>query len=145
MCQTIIPVSKNNEQAWAALCVALWPDHSIDEVLQARAGGTLPNEFLYYIADEAVAFLSLSLRYDYVEGTDTSPVGYLEGIYVKPGFQRKGIAKALVAFAKQWAKDNGCSELASDCELDNEASRLFHNQIGFAEANRIICFTMDLD
>jgi aminoglycoside 6'-N-acetyltransferase I len=50
----------------------------------------------------------------------------------------------LVEFAKEWSISHGCSELASDCELDNEYSRLFHSQIGFEEANRIICFTMNL-
>jgi len=140
----ITPVSKENEREWAALNVALWPDCDIEEVLQERAAGKRPNEFLYYAGDEAVAFVSLSLRHDYVEGTESSPVGYLEGIYVKPGFRKCNIAKALVAFAKDWSVKNGCSALASDCEWDNEASRLFHNRVGFTEVNRIICFAMDL-
>jgi aminoglycoside 6'-N-acetyltransferase I len=79
-----------------------------------------------------------------VEGTSSSPVGYLEAIYVKPEFRNQGIAKKLVDFAKNWSIERGCSELASDCELDNEISRKFHNKIGFEEANTIVCFTMDL-
>ena len=71
-------------------------------------------------------------------------MGYLEGIYVKPNFRGRGIAAEFVGFAKEWAISQSCSELASDCELDNENSRLFHSKIGFEEANRIICFTMDL-
>lgn len=88
--------------------------------------------------------MSLSLRHDYVEGAESSPVGYLEGIYVRPGHRKKGIAKELVQFAKEWAKNRGCTELASDCEIGNEASRAFHAKMGFAEANRIICFNMRL-
>jgi aminoglycoside 6'-N-acetyltransferase I len=142
----IVPVTKSNEQEWAALCADLWPDESIDDgFIQKRANGELPYEFLYYVEDEAVAFLSLSLRHDYVEGTDSSPVGYLEGIYVKPNFRKNGIARELVEFAKDWAKQQGCTELASDCVLDNETSRLFHNHVGFKEANRIVCFAMDLE
>lgn len=38
-------------------------------------------------------------------------------------------------------RKQGCTEFASDCELDNEASLAFHLKMGFAEANRIICFT----
>ena len=69
----------------------------------------------------------------------------MEGIYVKPGHRKNGIAKELVQYAKDWSKNHGCTELASDCELANEASRMFHTQIGFSEANRIICFTMSLE
>ena len=125
---------------WAALCVALWPHTSLEEHIEE----SLPNEFLYYIEDEAVAFVSLSLRRDYVEGTDSSPVGYLEGIYVKPEFRGRGIATELVSFAKEWSVARGCVEFASDCELTNEDSLKFHTKIGFKEANRIICFTMNL-
>jgi aminoglycoside 6'-N-acetyltransferase I len=113
-------------------------------MLKERKNCELPNEYLYTVDDKAVAFISLSLRHDYVEGTDSSPVGYLEGIYVKPNFRGRGIAAELVGFAKEWAVSQGCSQLASDCELDNEDSRLFHGKIGFEEANRIICFKMAL-
>jgi aminoglycoside 6'-N-acetyltransferase I len=140
----IIPVTIENENEWAELCVALWSDNTSDAMLEERKNGELPNEYLYVTDGEAVAFISLSLRHDYVEGTDSSPVGYLEGIYVKPDFRGHGIAAELVKFAKEWAISHGCSELASDCELDNEDSRLFHGKVGFEEANRIICFTMNL-
>ncbi|MCL2362002.1 MAG: GNAT family N-acetyltransferase [Defluviitaleaceae bacterium] len=141
----IIPVSKKNEFEWANLNAALWPKTTASDALKDRAAGNLPNEYLYYINDEAAAFISLSLRRDYVEGTDESPVGYLEAIYVKPEYRKHGIASKLVSFAKEWAISNGCTELASDCELCNEDSRLFHTKIGFEEANRIICFTMKLE
>ena len=42
------------------------------------------------------------------------------------------------------AIEKGCREFASDCELDNEVSLKFHLKVGFAEANRIICFTKQL-
>ena len=135
----IVPVTIENEKDWAELCVALWSDNTMEAMLEERESGKFPNEYLYFVEIESVAFMSLSLRHDYVEGTDSNPVGYLEGIYVKPDFRERGIASALVDFAKEWAISQGCSELASDCELDNEDSRLFHNNIGFEEANRIIC------
>ncbi|WP_310602579.1 aminoglycoside 6'-N-acetyltransferase [Anaerosporobacter sp.] len=138
----IVQVNEKNETLWAELCVSLWPTHTIEEMLQERRDGLFSHEFIYYIDDEAVGFMSLSIRSDYVEGTDSSPVGYLEGIYVKPNYRKQGIAKALVDYAKKWAKEQECTELASDCELDNETSILFHKQLGFQEQNRIVCFTM---
>ena len=141
----IVPVTTENEKDWAALCVALWPDdNTVEDMLEERNAGELPHEYLYIADDKPVAFISLSLRHDYVEGTDSSPVGYIEGIYVKPECRNKGIAAKLVSFAKEWAISQGCTELASDCELENTASQLFHNNIGFVEAGKIICFTMDL-
>lgn len=139
-----IPVTAENEMAWAALCAALWPCQTAEEFLTERAGGGYGNEFIYLADGEPAAFMSLSLRHDYVEGTGTSPVGYLEGIYVKPEYRRKGIARALLAYARQWAAERGCREFASDCLLENEDSRAFHNRIGFTEANTIVCFTMKI-
>lgn len=79
-----------------------------------------------------------------MEGTSTSPVGYLEGIFVKEGYRNKGYAKELLAECETWAKENGCYEFASDCELNNINSFHFHRATNFIEANRIICFTKTL-
>ena len=76
-----------------------------------------------------------------MEGTATSPVGYLEGIFIKEDKRNLGYAKELLAKCEQWAKEKGCTEFASDCELNNEASLAFHKALNFTEANRIICFT----
>lgn len=140
----IVPVTEENAALWAELNVALWPDQSADEILDLWRADKKETEFLYYKGDEAVAFLSLSLRRDYVEGTDSSPVGYIEGIYVKPNYRGQGVARELIGFAKEWSVHHGCTEMASDCELSNEASRAFHNRAGFLEANTIVCFTMKL-
>ncbi|MDE7164996.1 MAG: GNAT family N-acetyltransferase [Clostridiales bacterium] len=100
--------------------------------------------FLNYSEDIPVGFAQCKLRYDYVEGTKTSPVGYLEGIFVKQEYRKKGYAKELIAECEQWAKEHGCMEFASDCELDNSASISFHIKSGFTEVNRIVCFKKNL-
>ena len=137
-------MSDRNQREWAELCTALWPHHTVESWVQRRDAGKAPHEYLYVDGEEAVAFLSLSLRFDYVEGTDSSPVGYVEGIYVKPNCRGKGIARELIVYAKDWARERGCVELASDCEISNEDSRVFHKGVGFQEANVIVCFTMAL-
>ena len=45
---------------------------------------------------------------------------------------------------EKWAKENGCTEFASDCEPVNEENLRFHPAMGFEEANRIICFKKEL-
>lgn len=94
--------------------------------------------------DEIIAFALCQLRHDYVEGTDSSPVGYLEGIYVVERFRREGVALELLAACEQWSREQGCTEFASDCVLDNDQSIRFHLSAGFAEANRIVCFAKKL-
>ena len=96
--------------------------------------------FIKYVDNKPIGFAQCSLRVDYVEGTNSSPVGYLEGIFVDVNYRNKGYAKELLHACEKWAKDMGCKEFASDCELDNIDSFKFHMAMGFDEANRIICF-----
>lgn len=141
----IVHVTQEMVAEWAQLCCELWPDSSGCEMQAAFANGEHESEYLAKVDGAYVAFISLSVRRDYVEGTTgAGPVGYLEGIYVRPAHRRQGIAKQLVNFAKDWSVRQGCSMLASDCILANEESRRFHNSIGFAEASINVHFTMPL-
>lgn len=80
----------------------------------------------------------VSIRYYYVEGSNTSPVGFIEGIYVKEGYRLKGVAKSLVRQGEKWAKTKGCNQIGSEVELYNVDSYNFHKSIGYTEMNRII-------
>ena len=91
-----------------------------------------------------IGFAHVSLRQDYVEGTNSSPVGYLEGIFIQPKYRNLGYAKSLIKECENWAIDLGCTEFASDCELENEQSIRFHLKSGFKIANKIVCFTKKL-
>lgn len=138
--------SEENLTVLAKLALELWPEHEAGE-LEAEFAEILEKESAIFLAYEdggAVGFAQCQLRRDYVEGTETSPVGYLEGIFVREGHRGQGIAKALLAACEDWARVQGCREFASDCELDNAGSLAFHLRMGFAEANRIICFTKEL-
>ena len=131
----------------AALACRLWPDNTVEE-MRSEMGEILTKPdavfFLAYEEDLPIGFAQCQLRYDYVEGTDSSPVGYLEGIYVAEECRKHGIAKELLSACEAWAKSMGCREFASDCELGNTQSLRVHLHVGFTEANRIICFTKKL-
>lgn len=127
----------------AELACELWPEHSSEEMKKEYTQLLSSDEaavFLYRKDGEPTGFAQCQLRHDYVEGTETSPVGYLEGIWVKETERRLGIARELAAACEQWAKDRGCTEFASDCELTNTESQAFHQAIGFEEANRIVAY-----
>lgn len=128
----------------AELACRLWPYHTADEML-AEYGGSIAMAdaafFLAYAEETPIGFAQCQLRYDYVEGTSGSPVGYLEGIYVAEEYRKQGIAKSLLSACESWAKTKGCTQFASDCELTNTDSLQFHLNVGFEEVNRVICFT----
>lgn len=131
----------------ASLAIQMWESHTIEELTQEFCDGMNKGSGIVFLAmsDEcAVGFAQCSLRHDYVEGTDTTPVGYLEGIFVVEEYRKKGLAKDMLEACQEWAKGQGCREFASDCELVNEDSLNFHLKTGFEEANRIICFTKKL-
>ena len=75
----------NDLEILAKLAVMMWQNHSVSELInefsEIMANGK-SQFFLKYENDIPIGFAQCQLRYDYVEGTSTSPVGYLEGIFV---------------------------------------------------------------
>jgi len=131
----------------AKLALQMWEDNTLEGLTADLAEIIASPEsaiFLLYDGEKAIGFAQCQLRHDYVEGTDSSPVGYLEGIFVEEAYRNKGYAKELLKQCEAWAKDMGCTEFASDCELENTGSLAFHLKMGFEEANRVICFTKKL-
>lgn len=100
--------------------------------------------FIKYVEDQPIGFAQCQIRYDYVEGTETSSVGYLEGIFILEEFRHKGFARELLRKCEKWAAGKKCSEFASDCELNNVDSLKFHLAMGFDEVSRIICFKKNM-
>lgn len=132
----------------AKLAVQMWKEHTVEELKEEFTEIIAEKEsavFLKIVDGEIVGFAQCQLRHDYVEGTHSSPVGYLEGIFVLEHNRKRGYAKELLRECEKWAKEQGCMEFASDCELHNQDSFHFHMNMGFEEANRVICFTKKLE
>ncbi|SHJ81114.1 aminoglycoside 6'-N-acetyltransferase I [Anaerocolumna jejuensis DSM 15929] len=131
----------------AELAMLLWPDNEINDLEKEMTEYIVSDKgvvFISFIKNVQIGFAQCSLRYDYVEGTESSPVGYLEGVFVKAEYRKRGIGKKLIHQCEEWAENKGCREFASDCELNNTDSLKLHLQLGFEEANRIICFKKKL-
>lgn len=132
--------------AWAGLRARLWKDVTHDEHLDeiaamlARPSG----EFAAFLdVDDGTgirAFAEAALRRYYVNGCETSPVAFLEGIYVRPEDRGTGIGRELLKSVQSWARAQGCAELASDADLGNLAGHAFHNAVGFEETERVVYF-----
>ena len=135
--------TKTDALTLAELAIQMWSGSALSE-LEVNFIELINSEeavcFLKYVENKPVGFAQCQLRHDYVEGTETSPVGYLEGILVEEAHRHKGYAKELLRECEKWAKSKGCTEFASDCELENEERLRFHIAMEFEEANRVICF-----
>ena len=119
-----------------------------DDILMMSQEALMNPEKAMFIAfDEhkAVGFSHVYKRYEWVwTENESGPFGYLDTIYVCPDYRKKGIAQTLVRMCEDWARENGCVEFASDCDLDNTGSLAFHLGIGFKELHRIIHFSKKL-
>ncbi len=141
----IEPLNDAADANWLRLRLTLWPDASAAEHRAEMHSLTAqPQRYMQFMArNEAGTALGLAeaaLRHDYVPGTDTSPVAFLEGLFVEPSARGQGVARALVAAVEHWARARGCSELASDTHLHNTSSQQVHRRLGFALTERIVCF-----
>lgn len=129
---------------WVGLRQTLWPD-ATEQEHRAEASAVLEGvgdaiAFIVRNGTEALGFAEAALRRDHVNGCTTSPVAFLEGIYVRPEWRRRGAARLLCAAVEDWGKMRGCAELASDTDLANLASQRMHEALGFVETERVVFY-----
>ncbi len=124
---------------------SLWPDSTAAEVDELLAPGT--RAYVVLVAERLgsdgkgglCGFAEVGTR-PYAEGCESSPVAYLEGIWVDADARRVGVGAALVREADGWARAQGLTELASDTDLANTTSQAFHQAMGFEEAERLVAY-----
>ncbi|HEM5051775.1 TPA: GNAT family N-acetyltransferase [Streptococcus suis] len=142
---TIRAVNEQTLSIWASFASQVWQTNE-QVLIEKFSNNEFPFEFLYYSqSEEPIAWISLSLRHDYVEGCQVGPVAYLEGIFISPNYRSQGIAKELLHFAEGWAKSRGIGQLGSDAELDNLLSQNFHIKHVFREVSRTVHYVRDLN
>jgi len=145
MALIIRPSVSSDRDELARLRTALWPDSQEAEIEDLVRLAPSDGMLLVAAREEGglAGFAEIALR-ELADGCRTSPVAYLEGIWVDPDVRRGGAASALVREAERWARTRGLSEFASDCDVQNRASQWFHSAAGFEEVQRNVCFRRDL-
>lgn len=139
----IIDPANATDPDWLSLRSSLWPDGTETEHLHYMADALARGHCVRLALTPdgcAVGFIEASRRVDYVNGTSTSPVAFLEGLYVTPSARRQGVARALVDEVERWAAAQGCSELASDSPIENVKAHAAHRALGFEETERVVYF-----
>lgn len=141
-------VKPSDRAEWLRMRIALWPGSDEDHERETGEYFRQPEpNTAVFVAErdhgKLGGFLEASIRY-YAEGCDTRNVGYIEGWYVDTDLRLQSVGRRLVAAAEQWARQQGCREMASDCELNNVGSLKAHLAIGYEEVERAIHFRKTL-
>ena len=144
----VVQAGPEHLDGWAALRHLLWDEETV-EGHRAEEEEQLadPERFLNLVAldeGEVVGFAEASIRHEYVNGCEDTPVLFLEGICVAPEARRQGLARRLVAAVAEWGRARGCREFASDAWHDDTQSHAFHLAAGFAETERVVYFRQEL-
>lgn len=138
-----------HDRDWLLLRCAFWDGESEEEHLASLQKFTTTHApYFAFIANndagDALGFAEISVRKDYVSGCQSSPVLYLEGIYVPEQFRGMGVSRALCRAAEEWGLAQGLKEFGSDTDTDNDLSIKVHLGLGFEEVDRLVCFRKQL-
>ena len=140
---TIREINDGDRGEWVRLRAALWPgslaDHEAETRQYFEQAVRLPLVFVAEADGRLVGFLELDFR-KYAPGCASSPVPFIEGWYVDPAFQGRGIGRALIEAAEAHARAAGYVEIASDAEAENADGIAAHRALGYDEAERVVCF-----
>ncbi|HOF90051.1 MAG TPA: GNAT family N-acetyltransferase [Armatimonadota bacterium] len=133
-------VTESDSDRWLDLRQQLWPTESRAELSEEmnRLLASDAEEVAFAAEDDdgtLVGLIEGSLRL-HAPGCETSPVGYIEGWYVKPKYRRYGIGRILVERLEIWARERGCTEMASDTDSDYPISAVAHERLGYRETVR---------
>jgi aminoglycoside 6'-N-acetyltransferase I len=148
---TVEAVSSATSQEWLRLRKAFWSNRSETEHNQ-----TIEDFLVGHISEPAAVFLARSEDHGYVgllelsiraysEGCEAPNPAYIEGVYVKEGSRRSGVAHQLIAAAEEWARARGCCDLGSDSAPENNASAGLHHNVGFRDIGLVRCWAKRLD
>jgi aminoglycoside 6'-N-acetyltransferase I len=149
---TIRPAAHSDRHALVPLRKALWPDGSgeehlrdLDEMLTRGTSGPYPCA-VFFAEDAAsvIGFLEVGMR-SHADGCDPEkPVGYIEGWFVAEPWRGRGVGRALVEAAENWARRLGCVEMASDTWIDNVDSQRAHEALGYEVVDRCVIYRKSL-
>ncbi len=143
------PAKETDRDEIVAMRMLLWPGTSreenleeLDRTLSTGLYGTLPGMNL--VAEDSgghlIGFLEAGLR-SHADGCDTAhSVGFIEGWFVRETNRNQGVGRGLMRVAEDWAREQGCIEIASDALLSEEGSLRAHSALGFEVVDRCVHF-----
>ncbi len=149
---TVRPLTAADRTGWLAMRIALYGEAAPGvraAELAAEIDMMLARDDWAAFAAEApdatlVGFIELFER-NSAQGCATSPVCYIEGLWVDEDWRRTGLARRLVDAASAWGRARGRTEIASDVQLANLISQAVHQHLGFEETERQVTYRRLID
>jgi len=145
----IRPAKSTDQAEWLRMRSSLWAgandahEKDISRYFSGESRDILAVFVLEREEGRLGGFIELNMR-NYAEGSSAPQVPYLEAWYIDCDLRNSGLGRQLIERAEDWAKEQGCYELASDTELGNAESIAAHKALGFEETERIVCFLRKL-
>lgn len=143
----IKPMAESDFADWLSMCNQLHTDNTSEQnekdLRQIQKDSRYEPFIARHESGKAAGYIELSTRTDYVEGSDSSPVGYVESIFVQPEYRKHGLGRQMIEWAEDWCRQKGFTQLGSDALMDNSDSHAFHKSVGFT-AEPIMTFIKNL-
>lgn len=146
---TVREMQSEDRAVWLEMRSELWPDShaehasEIDAYFDHRAC-FIDQAFVCEVQGQCAGFVELRIR-NYAEGSEEFTVPFLEGWFVDERYRRRGVGALLISRSEEWARSLGYTELASNAEIDNQASISAHLALGFREVERSAAFLKKLE
>jgi aminoglycoside 6'-N-acetyltransferase I len=135
----------NDFDQWLRMRKLLYPECSQEELLseiekifyEKSVVGELDYVvFVYEIETNTLGgFIETSIRQN-VSKCESSPVGYIESLYVDTDIRRNGIGRDLVSESEKWIIEKNCTEFAVDTDPEEKGTIEFYLSCGFTEVER---------
>jgi aminoglycoside 6'-N-acetyltransferase I len=141
------PIDKSDFPLWQRMRREIYPildpEYDRREMEQISASDIW---FCYFIEDGGapIGLVELSSR-NIVDGCLSSPVAYLEGLYLEPECRGRGLGTQAMRLVFDWCRERGFSELATDAELENLRAQNFYSMLGFEETDRVVEYRIQID
>lgn len=143
----LIPIGRIDFPEWSQFRSEIYsvvnPELDLKEMESIFASELWHCWFIEREDGERIGLVELSLR-NIVDGSVSSPVPYLEGLYLIATERGKGRGKATMELIKRWCLEHGLSELATDAELTNTRAHAFYEQLGFEEVDRVVQYRLEI-
>lgn len=132
-------VQQNNINEWLRLRKLLYTDCSEKQLLNEIhriINNQYPNVndwvvYVYERNNKNLGGIIEATIHPNKEWCDTSPIGFIETLYVDIDLRKRGIATELVKAAEKWALKYGCREMAVDTDHYREKNILIYKALGY--------------
>ncbi len=116
---TIRPVIWADAAEWLRLRMLLWPDGADEHAPEIEAfflGKRDEPDAVFFVQDgggRVLGLLELAIGSELLE-MHNERIGYIEGLFVEPEARGSNVARKLLEFSREWAREQRCTVLASD-------------------------------